>query len=72
MLDTPAFYTYKTGYVDRGMTLAPRPSWPRSTARSVTSRPAASSRRLSIKFFGTDYVTAAATFDLAGVGQTVP
>ena len=27
MLDTPAFFTYKTGYVDRGMTLAPGRSW---------------------------------------------
>ena len=24
MLDTPAFYTYKTGYIDRSMTLAPQ------------------------------------------------
>jgi len=27
---------------------------------------------LSVKFFGTDYATPAAQFDLAKVGQTVP
>ena len=46
MLETPAFFTYKTGYIDRSRRSPRRRSWRPSTAPSATSRRAASSRRV--------------------------
>ena len=72
MLDTPAFYTYKTGYIDRGMTLAPEAFLAAIDGAIRDLEASGQLKAASIKFFGTDYVTAAAAFDMAGVHQTVP
>ena len=72
MLDTPAFYTYKTGYIDRSMTLAPQAFLAAIDGAIRDLEAGGQLKQASIKFFGTDYVTAAAAFDMAGVQQTVP
>ena len=72
MLDQPAFYTQKVGYVDRSLTLSPTAFLDRvnTTIRDLEAQ--GKLKELSIKFFGTDYVTAAAAFDLASINQQVP
>ena len=72
MLDTPAFYTYKTGYLDRGMTLAPQAFLAAIDTAIKDLEASGELKAASTKFFGTDYVTAAAAFDMAKVNQTVP
>jgi len=71
-LDTPAFYTQKTGYIDRDLALAPAAFVDRISAAIRDLEAKGTLKDLSIKFFGTDYATPAAQFDLAKVGQTVP
>lgn len=72
MLDTPAFYTYKTGYIDRSMTLAPQAFLSAIDGAIRDLEASGDLKAASMKYFGTDYVTAAAAFDMAKVGQTVP
>jgi polar amino acid transport system substrate-binding protein len=72
MLDQVAFYTYKTGYVDRGLTLSPTAFLDKINGAIHDLEANGKLKALSIQFFGIDYVTAAATFDLASVGQKVP
>ncbi|MFI5199456.1 MAG: transporter substrate-binding domain-containing protein [Candidatus Limnocylindrales bacterium] len=72
MLDQVAFYTYKTGYIDRGLTLSPTAFINRINAAIHDLEANGKLKDLSVKFFGIDYVTAAATFDLASVSQKVP
>lgn len=72
MLDTPAFYTYKTGYLDRSMTLAPQAFLAAIDGAIRDLEAGGQLKDASVKYFGTDYVTAAAAFDMAAVGQTVP
>ncbi len=72
MLDQVAFYTYKTGYVDRSLTLSPTAFLDRINAAIHDLETNGKLKDLSTKFFGIDYVTAASTFDLASVGQKVP
>ncbi len=72
MLDQVAFYTYKTGYVDRGLTLSPTAFLDRINAAIRDLEATGKLKALSVKFFGIDFATAAATFDLASVGQKVP
>ena len=72
MLDQPAFFTEKTGYVDRGLTLAAGPFLDRINLAIRGLHAQGKLKALSEKYFGVDYATAAATFDLAGVGQVVP
>jgi polar amino acid transport system substrate-binding protein len=71
-LQTAAFFTQKTGYVDRSLSLAPGPFLDRinTTIRDLQAK--GTLKDLSVKFFGTDYATPAAAFDLSAVGQTVP
>jgi len=71
-LDTPAFYTQKTGYIDRDLALAPAAFVDRISAAIRDLEAKGTLKDLSIKFFGTDYATPAAQFDLAKVGQMVP
>src|SRR5262245_10477474 len=71
-LDTPAFYTQKTGYIDRDLTLAPAPFVDRISTAIRDLHGHGKLKDLSIQFFGTDYATPAAQFDLARVGQAVP
>ena len=71
-LATPAFYTQKAGYVDRSLTLAPGPFVDRINQVIAQLHASGQLKALSVKFFGTDYATQAASFDLSAIGQTVP
>jgi len=71
-LAVPAYYTQKTGYVDRDLGLAPA-AFLDAINKAVRELHANGKlKALSIQFFGTDYATPAAAFDLDAVGQTVP
>jgi polar amino acid transport system substrate-binding protein len=72
MLDQVAFDTEKTGYVDRGLTLNPTAFLDRVNAAIRGLEAKGTLKALSIKFFGVDYASAAATFDLSMVAQTIP
>jgi polar amino acid transport system substrate-binding protein len=72
MLDQTIFNTEKTGYVDRGLTLAPGPFLDRINTAIRDLHAQGKLKALSIKFFGIDYASAAATFDLTSIGQSVP
>jgi polar amino acid transport system substrate-binding protein len=72
MLDQVAFYTYKTGYIDRGLTLAPAAFIDRINTAIRDLEANGKLKDLSVKFFGQDFVTAASSFDLASVNQKVP
>jgi ABC-type amino acid transport substrate-binding protein len=72
MLDQTIFNTEKTGYADRGMSLAPGPFLDRIDAALRDLHAQGKLKELSIKFFGVDYASAAATFDLASIDQKVP
>jgi polar amino acid transport system substrate-binding protein len=71
-LDETAFFTQKTGYVDRGLTLAPGPFLDRVNAAVRDLHAQGKLKALSIEFFKTDYATPAAAFDLATIDQKVP
>jgi polar amino acid transport system substrate-binding protein len=72
MIEQPIFFTMKTGYVDRGLTLAPGPFLDRINAAIRDLHATGKLKELSIKFFGVDYATAAAAFDLTSIHQAVP
>ncbi len=72
MLDAPAFYTQKTGYADRGLTLDPGPFLDRINAAVRDLHTQGKLKALSEQYFGTDFATAAGAFDLASIGQQVP
>jgi polar amino acid transport system substrate-binding protein len=72
MLDEAAFNTQKTGYVDRGLTLDPTAFLDKVNAAIRDLHAQGKLKELSIKFFGTDYAAAAASFDLASISQQVP
>jgi polar amino acid transport system substrate-binding protein len=71
-LDTPAFFTQKTGYIDRDLALAAGPFVDRINAVIRDLHAQGKLKSLSNEFFATDYATPAGQFDLAAVGQTVP
>ncbi|MFL5777152.1 MAG: transporter substrate-binding domain-containing protein [Chloroflexota bacterium] len=71
-LETPAFYTQKTGYIDRDVGLAPAAFVDRINGAIRDLHASGKLKDLSVQFFETDYATAAAQFDLSKVGQTVP
>lgn len=71
MLDAPAFTTFKSGYVDKSLTLAAGP-FVDAINKAVDDLLANGKLKdASTKFFGTDFATAAAAFDLPGLHQTV-
>ena len=72
MLDQAAFDTQKTGYVDRGLALSPIAFLNRVDAAIRDLHAQGKLKDLSVKFFGIDYASAAASFDLASIGQSVP
>jgi polar amino acid transport system substrate-binding protein len=72
MLDQTAFFTQKTGYVDRGLTLSPTAFLDKVNGAIRDLETQGKLKDLSVKFFGTDYATAAAAFDLASINQQVP
>ena len=55
MLDQVAFYTYKTGYIDRGLTLSPTAFIDRINKAIGELEANGKLKALSIKFFGIDY-----------------
>ena len=71
-LPTPAFYTQKTGYVDRHLTLDPVAFLDRIDAVVADLHASGKLKALSEQFFGMDYATKAGAFDLASIGQQVP
>jgi polar amino acid transport system substrate-binding protein len=70
-LDKPAYYSNKTGYVDKNSGLDVGPFVERVTEIIAARHADGTLKRLSIKFFGKDYATQAARFDLGTVEQNV-
>ena len=70
-LDTAAYFTNKTGYVDRDLTLAAGPFLDAIDTAIRDLHAAGKLREMSLTYFGKDYASKAATFDLAALGQTV-
>jgi ABC-type amino acid transport substrate-binding protein len=68
-LETPAYYTQKTGYVDRDLALDPKAFIERINAAISDLHASGKLKALSVEFFGSDYTAAAATFDLSAVAQ---
>lgn len=71
-LEAAAYFTYKTGYVDRDLTLAAGPFLSALNTAISDLHAAGKLKALSISFFKKDYATPAAGFDLAGLGQKAP
>jgi len=67
-----AYTTEKTGYVDKGSSLKERAFVDAVDAAIAKLHGAGTLKQLSQQFFGVDYATAAGTFDLASIHQTVP
>jgi polar amino acid transport system substrate-binding protein len=70
-LATPAYYSYKTGYVDKKSGLAVGPFVARVNEIVAGLHADGTLGRLSKKYFGKDYAAEAARFDLAEIDQTV-
>jgi polar amino acid transport system substrate-binding protein len=71
-LDEAAYYTQKTGYVDRDLTLDPMAFLDAIDAAIAALHRDGTLKDLSLEFFGDDYASPAAGFDLDAVGQVVP
>jgi polar amino acid transport system substrate-binding protein len=71
-LETPAYFTHKTGYVDRSLTLASGPFLDAIDAAVSDLHASGKLAELSEEFFSNDYTKPAAAFDLAELGQAVP
>jgi polar amino acid transport system substrate-binding protein len=71
-LDEAAYYTQKTGYVDRDLTLDPMAFLAAIDAAIAALHRDGTLKGLSLEFFGDDYASPAAGFDLDAVGQVVP
>jgi len=71
-LETPAYFTQKTGYIDRDLALDPKAFLERISAEVSALHAAGKLKALSQEFFGSDYATPAGAFDLSAVGQAVP
>jgi polar amino acid transport system substrate-binding protein len=70
-LATPAYYSNKTGYVDKESGLAVGPFIERVNEIVAARHADGTLARLSVKFFGKDYATKAAEFDIAAIEQNV-
>ncbi|HEX6714779.1 MAG TPA: transporter substrate-binding domain-containing protein [Thermoleophilaceae bacterium] len=70
-LDTPAYYSYKTGYVDKKSGLAVGPFIDKVNEIMAARHADGTMKRLSIKYFGADFATQAAKFKLSAIGQHV-
>ena len=71
MLSTPAYYSNKTGYVDKKSGLSVEPFVARVDQIVQGLHADGTLRRLSIAYFGKDYATKAGSFDLSTIDQTV-
>jgi len=72
MLETPAYHTQKTGYIDRGVTLSPVAFIAAVNDAIGQLHANGTLVELSKRYFGVDYATPAASFDFASIGQPVP
>jgi len=70
-LDVPAYYSNKTGYVDKNAGLDVGPFVARVNEIIAARHADGTLGRLSKKYFGKDYAAQAAKFDLKAIGQTV-
>jgi polar amino acid transport system substrate-binding protein len=71
MLPEPAYVTQKTGYADRGSSLAMGPFLERVDSILRDLHGSGALRELSMKYFGRDYATDAGTFDLTALDQAI-
>jgi len=71
-LATPAYFTNKTGYVDRDLKLAPGPFLDAIDRAVAGAHASGKLKALSLQFFTKDYATPAGAFDLGGLAQAVP
>lgn len=70
-METPAYYTFKTGYVDKDLTLAAGPFVDAVNAAIRDLHAKGTLTALSAQFFERDYASPAASFDLAKLNQEV-
>ena len=70
-LDEPAFDEFLTGFVDKSSGLEVGPFIERINAEIARLHADGSLRELSMTFFGDDFASEAAAFDLASIGQKV-
>jgi polar amino acid transport system substrate-binding protein len=70
-LAQPAYYSNKTGYVDKQSGLAVGPFVAKVDEIVAGLHADGTLGRLSVKYFGKDYAAKAAQFDLSTIGQTV-
>ncbi len=70
-LETPAYFTFKTGYVDRDLTLAAGPFIDAINKAIRDAHASGKLKDLSTQFFKKDYTAPAAAFDLASLNQQV-
>jgi polar amino acid transport system substrate-binding protein len=70
-LDKPAYYSNKTGYVDKNSGLDVGPFVARVNEIIAARHADGTLKRLSIKYFGKDYAAQAAKFDLGAIEQNV-
>lgn len=68
---TPAYFTFKTGYVDRDLTLAAGPFIDAINKAIRDAHASGKLKDLSMQFFKKDYTAPAAAFDLASLNQQV-
>ena len=71
MIATPAYYSNKTGYVDRKSGLAVAAFVERVDQIVQGLHTNGTLKDLSVKYFGKDYATKAGQFDLTSIDQTV-
>jgi polar amino acid transport system substrate-binding protein len=71
MLATPAYYSYKTGYVDKKSGLDVGPFVARVKEIIAARHADGTLARLSVKYFGKDYAAEAAQFDLSAMGMSL-
>ena len=71
MLAAPAYYSNKTGYVDKASGLSAAAFVGRINEIVTGLHTDGELKTLSIKYFGKDYATKAGAFDLSSIGQTV-
>ena len=69
MLATPAYYSYKTGYVDKKSGLAVGPFIERVNEIVDGLHADGTLKRLSVKYFGKDYASKAGAFDFSSIEQ---
>ncbi len=71
-IETPAYFTHKTGYVDRDLSLAPARFLEAVDVAIAEGHASGKLKELSLEFFKKDYATTAGSFDLSTLAQQVP